>query len=237
MGLSVLGLICFYGLDDPMVRWIHAHNWAWTESWCILGLRQLGKAWAPIWLLFWWALVAKSYHIVRIALVALILTTAFVLPLKGVVNRVRPKATLTSNESSGNSMRHSFPSGDTATVFCIVGVLVYTSTLAWTVGLLTVASIVALLRIAVLAHYPSDVCAGAAIGLICALTAQKIMQRLPWDLSRLNAPWIVWLGLVFIPALWLLEGWQPVCTFFSTCVPIGLLLTLIQRRCWKISHV
>lgn len=71
--------------------------------------------------------------------------------------------------------QHSFPSGHTLRIFSAATAL----SLLWPrarAPLLALAGLVGLSRIMVTKHYPSDVLAGAFVGLFCALWAWRIMQ-------------------------------------------------------------
>ncbi|MDP9175160.1 MAG: phosphatase PAP2 family protein [Planctomycetota bacterium] len=71
----------------------------------------------------------------------------------------------------------SFPSGDATLAFALAASLVITTprlrTLWW-----SLATFVALERIAEGAHYPTDTVAGAALGVACALVAHHLIKRI-----------------------------------------------------------
>jgi undecaprenyl-diphosphatase len=105
-------------------------------------------------------------------------------PLKILIGRIRPyhgvppfelhpfKFALVNTEAS-----FSFPSGDVSIAFAMAMSLSFTlpglRPLWW-----TLAVIVAVERVAENAHYPSDVVAGAALGVAVALLARKIVEVL-----------------------------------------------------------
>jgi undecaprenyl-diphosphatase len=64
----------------------------------------------------------------------------------------------------------SFPSGHTTTAFTIALILGHFSPLLWPVAL-TLATLIGLSRIALGAHFPSDVVAGMLLGCACAIVA------------------------------------------------------------------
>jgi len=71
----------------------------------------------------------------------------------------------------------SFPSGDVSLAVAMSASLTMVMPRLWPLWW-TLALIVALERIAENAHYPSDTVAGAALGIVAALLAQKIVQLL-----------------------------------------------------------
>jgi len=105
-------------------------------------------------------------------------------PLKLMVGRIRPyhgvppfelhpfKYGLVNTEAS-----FSFPSGDASVAFAMAMALSLTLPRAWPLWW-TLAVIVGIERIFENAHYPSDVVAGAALGVGAALIARKIVAVL-----------------------------------------------------------
>ncbi|MDR2688517.1 MAG: phosphatase PAP2 family protein [Azoarcus sp.] len=92
--------------------------------------------------------------------------------IKKFVGEARPAAVLPPDEIhivgkilTGNS---SFPSGHTMTAFVFVGVVVLCVRRPWAWFMLLPAMLVAFSRIAVGAHWPVDLCAGAACGWLMA---------------------------------------------------------------------
>jgi hypothetical protein len=81
---------------------------------------------------------------------------------------------------------YSFPSGHTVTIFTLVGVLMFFFRSAYVrVGLIIIALLTGISRMAVGVHWPADVLAGAAIGCLCASTGVYIASKLGWDRIRL----------------------------------------------------
>jgi len=88
--LCLAAILCFLFVDDELSRWIARRHLPWTKYRWPMGFRQLGKAWAAIWLLclgFW---VTRRSRGMLCAILALLLTLPLVLPLKGLVGRARP---------------------------------------------------------------------------------------------------------------------------------------------------
>jgi membrane-associated phospholipid phosphatase len=96
----------------------------------------------------------------------------------------------------------SFPSGHTATAFAVAAALLLSLTPGrqrrWALPALLLAALVGLSRIAVGAHWPVDVLAGAAIGWLCGLSGAWWSAR--WRFWERRA------GLAVLCALGLLAG-------------------------------
>ncbi|MFO1061628.1 MAG: phosphatase PAP2 family protein [Dongiaceae bacterium] len=82
-----------------------------------------------------------------------------------------------------SSVYQSFPSGHTATLFaaaCAAGFLFP----RWRWPLLALAALLAATRLAVGAHYPSDVLAGATIAILVTLALRRLWSRQGWVFRR-----------------------------------------------------
>jgi membrane-associated phospholipid phosphatase len=99
--------------------------------------------------------------------------------LKVLVHRPRPwSEALPANWSEylHNSEFHSFPSGESTTTFAIAAMLAWWYP-AWRLPLFTVAAVVAVARVLVGSHYPSDVVAGALLGIAVAQLLIRSAER------------------------------------------------------------
>ena len=126
-------------------------------------------------------LARRVYRAGGWALLAFLVSGAIANIIKVVVHRPRPWVELPPPESwSGylhTSELQSFPSGDSTTTFAIATVLGLMFP-RLRVPLLIVAVIVAIARVLVGSHYPSDVCAGAMLGLaVGRLVARSALRR------------------------------------------------------------
>ena len=233
---TVTGLIY---LDHPIARRMSQYQHTWRDQWLILGLRQLGKTWAIAWLLLLWVVFTKQSRKALAVILALLLTSFLVLPLKGLINRPRPSdiyRVQSANASTPVSTQgHSFPSGDTATV--IAGCVALTGLIhrRWFLVMWPLAFGIATSRVLIIAHYLSDVFAGGALGLVCGLGARYLDERIP----PVCAAWLdrhlmlVYVLLFLIPIFtWRIEGALPVQIFFFTLgLPIAGLIFIV-----KITH-
>jgi undecaprenyl-diphosphatase len=110
--------------------------------------------------------------------------------LKRLFDTPRPPALLAPEQFrliGARLTQHSLPSGHAITAFTVATLLVLvwvggrrwvSPTRAWAVRLtlFALAVLVALSRVAVAAHWPSDICAGAGLGVLCAVLAQAVSR-------------------------------------------------------------
>ena len=115
-------------------------------------------------------MISKRYRKIGfMALVALVLSTILGDGiLKHVVKRIRPSANIPAvNLLIVKPLSYSFPSGHTTSSFAVAGVLAkYFKDYA--LEFFSLASLIAFSRLYLYVHYPTDVLAGAVLGLICS---------------------------------------------------------------------
>jgi membrane-associated phospholipid phosphatase len=183
---------CLLFLDQAAREWFQSHPNTWHERAWVDGFRQLGKAYVVIWLLLLWSCLVDRWRATIVSLAALALVGLCVCPLKAMVNRPRPRAYATASgqlspedHHAFSERRASFPSGDTAVVFVLATVLSASLGRHRAPLLFAAAGGIGMLRVTTLAHYPSDVLAGAMIGILCGLGALRMAVR--WkQLDRLH---------------------------------------------------
>ncbi|MFQ6036688.1 MAG: phosphatase PAP2 family protein [Sedimentisphaerales bacterium] len=207
----------------------------WHRNYWIKAFRYLGRAWLLIWLLLVWFLSTGRQRPVLITLLALIIVGLTVNPLKVGVRRPRPREVIkaqSGQEEQLDSTRHlSFPSGDTAVAFAVATVVASFVTWPLVCLLLAGSSGIALLRVTAMAHYPSDVFAGAAIGLFASWLAIQIERRyLPLQRPRFNLTrGMAILGIIIIPIAFILpQGIDKFVMFLKTygLLAIGIFLAI-----------
>jgi hypothetical protein len=182
--------------------------------------------------------------------VAIILGLMFLIPVvpgvKMSVHRDRPRTLMQLNHVDtgqqapfvNNSSGYSFPSGDTATVFVVVGVLLAFSSPWFVPPAVSLAGFVGALRIFTLNHYLSDVAAGAVIGLIGGAIAVALIKRHVSDSFLRQQNRIArWAGGIGVVALIVLEAMihhhSSILIFLKVYGPAVVLAVLWWERVQK----
>ena len=224
--LCLATLLSYFLLDERVFSWLSQHPNKWHKNNWLEAFKLLGKGWVLIWLLLIWVWATGKQRPALVAILALLLVFPMVYLPKFLVHRPRPREiiaapTITEEAKNNNGLSQnlSFPSGDTAAVFAIAAALVPFIRRLWVLTFFTLSSIIGILRVAVLAHYPSDVCAGAAVGILAGWLAPQILSRWPLPApSRLNWYRIIAAGgVILLPVLFgLIEGIDELLTFLKT---------------------
>lgn len=177
-------------IDFTVLYWIQENlRTEWLDSLCafLSWAFQLGLPWIFL------GVVLFCFKITRAAgvmLIAAVVVTFFFneLAVKNAVNRERP---CTIDPSIPLAIErptsYSFPSGHTASCFAAVGVLMFTHKKIG-IPLILFAVIMGLSRMYLFVHFPTDVIAGAAMGLLMAWVTVLIFRELKYDekLSNLD---------------------------------------------------
>ncbi len=183
------------GLDRALFSAINEAAWRWVPPAALSCLTILGHGLSATMLLAPTLLRAPS--VLAAALyatpVALLLSR---LP-KALIDSPRPAAVLDAASIHVTGLRlaghNSLPSGHAITAFLVVGVLLAAGPSLRLRPLVqaviaTLGIGVALSRIAVGAHWPSDVLAGAGLGLIAAIAGTQAQRRWPLTAMPLGRP-------------------------------------------------
>ena len=134
---------------------------------------------------------------------------------------------------------YSFPSGHTATAFTVLAALLLTTPAcrrAWPATLLLAAGVlVALSRIAVGAHWPGDVLAGAAAGWLCAVIGMRLSHHWPLWRSRRVLGVLAVAGIVVSLARVFFETGYPQAQLWSSALGLtGLLAAgVVLKTLWS----
>lgn len=203
--LSATSLVSWLWFDERAFSQLSQTAVTWDDNFWVDVFTRLGKAWLQIWLLLLWFVISRRRHDVLAGLLALILVGIVVNSLKVTVQRTRPYTVL-KIQATGQPDRKfthhlSFPSGDTASIFGVATAVL--PAVGWPLRVLFLGSSAAIggLRVTAMAHYPSDVLAGAAIGLLAGWLAIRLIHK--WGRADRALPfenWLVVAGVVGIPA-------------------------------------
>lgn len=171
---------------------------ALADTWLTLGLALPFILWRP-----------------RLAipmLLAAILATAITHTLKPGLDVLRPPGVLGADAFHlvGHSIRsRAFPSGHTVTAFTFAGLLILGLRLRWPWAalLLAMASIMGISRMVAGVHWPTDVLAGAIVGLVSVIVAVWLVDR--WPAAR-RARWPAPVAIVICAVCALTAPWADV---------------------------
>jgi undecaprenyl-diphosphatase len=174
--LSLLS-VDWTSVDVSILRALYSANWppAWLTAAIVLS--TLGSGWMMLGLVPWLA-VRKSRAPTVAAIATLVSTSAAVTLLKAVTGRVRPCNAMDWCRSLPIDVPvdHSFPSGHAAGSFAFA---VFVSRLdrraAWFA--FPLATLVAVSRVALGVHYPTDVLCGALLGSAIGWVGSALYER------------------------------------------------------------
>lgn len=206
--LLILFLFCFVcvlltGTDRSLFICINSLS-KYTGTFIWSNLTFLGDALPAVVVML--LLIRKKPEAVWSGIVATIIATLFVHVLKSYFSLSRPPAIIDKdiiNIIGPAISSHSFPSGHTVTVFTLAGIVIFyfrSQLLRFFIVFLTM--LVGVSRIVVGVHWPSDVLAGAVIGILCAVAGVYIVTRLGWNKTRNGQ--VVLGGLLILTNLYLL---------------------------------
>ena len=143
--------------------------------------------------------IRKRPDLVWSGIIATILALIIVNSLKYFTGVMRPPAVIDKgsiNIIGPALMRRAFPSGHTVTIFTLTGIFMFHFRSAFVkTGMIFLALLVGISRIAVGVHWPADVLAGAVFGSLFATTGVYVVTRLGWKRNRIIQ---IILGLVLI---------------------------------------
>ena len=181
-------LICVIhltGLNAQLFLFFNkAHDLTGDRFWAIVTL--FGDGLVAAVLLF--PFLKKRPDIIWSVLIASLIYMIILHSLKRIMDVSRPAGALSADTFHVIGRRltkYAFPSGHTTTIFTLVGVIAFTirknSVYVW--GLIF-AILVGFSRVAVGAHWPVDVLAGAMLGWIIAWLGVTLADRSHWGFSR-----------------------------------------------------
>jgi undecaprenyl-diphosphatase len=242
--LAVAAIIFYLYFDNRIALNVFQNPPAWANTDPFNAFKQLGKTEVVIWVIIVWALIRRSPKLAVAGLISLALVAAIVTPLKASIDRARPKPVLIKqlqpNEYMVPRKNTSFPSGDTATAFAAAISVGMLARRRWLLLLIPSAAMIGLLRVLASAHYPSDVCVGAAIGVLAGWLGTwiynhfRILQS-AWSETR-PVYFVCWLYLAVLPVVALCQNNQALRLFFSYFGLVALILAAIALviYTWKL---
>lgn len=185
--LSVFFLFCLLivlatGVNEVLFVKINSSA-ALLSSFIWANLTFLGDTMAAcaIMLLF----IRKRPDLVWSGIMATILASLIVNLVKSYYDIPRPAAIIDKDSINiiGPALyQRAFPSGHTVTIFTLTGILMfYFRSAVARLSMVFLAFLVGMSRIAVGAHWPADVLAGAALGLMCAVTGVYLVTKFGWN--------------------------------------------------------
>ena len=145
----------------------------------ITSLGNVGIVWIVIAV---WLLISKKYRKEGMMVLAALLLTTILGEgiIKNLVQRQRPCAGMSAASLLvAKPLTYSFPSGHTASSFAAAGVIA-ANIKRYRVFAILLAVMIAFSRLYLFVHYPSDVLAGMALGIACAMIVQSTFKRF-WD--------------------------------------------------------
>jgi len=117
-------------------------------------------------------------------------------------------------------------------VFAAGTVLASSTWWPWAIGIVLCCGGVGALRVAEMAHYPSDVFAGAAIGILCGWAAKRTAEKHPQIENTFGGTERILslVGILLVPILmWLFQGPDKLKILLMFYLPIALVISIAGR--------
>jgi undecaprenyl-diphosphatase len=243
--LVVAGATASYFFADATVSgWFQNPPSTWHRNVWVSAFRQLGKAGVPIWLLLAWGCLTDRWRPTAVTLVALVLVSLSVVPLKAVARRCRPSTVMTASEQSLSLRdipwheKSSFPSGDTAVAFAAATTLSFSLGRLWAPALFAAAGAIGLFRVTGLAHYPSDVMVGALIGVLSGVYAIRWMsRRYEWGGLRVKGSWRIAVLLILIFVVPFVSRFLSLTALREFLAAFGIPLLILVAMGWTVVRL
>lgn len=243
--LAVCCLACpiaYVLLDKPVFDWQMRRGFVQSSNPVIDAFRLLGKAWLLVWLLLVWVAATGRRQLALLALLALLVLAVPVNSVKVLAGRPRPRERIAAAQATptlpqGTQLRGlSFPSGDTASTLAVAVALGTALAWPWATVALVAACGVGVMRVVDLAHHPSDVCAGAALGILAALAALRLMRYgSPPAIEVWGRP-VALLGTIGIPiVIRFTHGTAVQQLVLKTYVPLVLAIYVVAAVCHRVK--
>ncbi len=234
--LLAAAAVCYFFVDERVFSYLRENPQTWYKFRWAEAIKQLGRGYPLIWLLLAWVALTGKHKTVIVCLLSLLITLAAVTVIKETVRRPRPRDIITTEtkaENKGDIFKSwSFPSGDIAGVFAAAAILAFA--MPWPATMLFAACCcgVAILRVVVFAHYPSDALGGAATGILCGWSAISIRNLYPEieNIFKGRERMLSFIGVILIPILiWRLQGLNKLIILLEFYVPVALISIVVDR--------
>lgn len=229
----------YYAINTPLFLMINGmpphSDWFWQN------ITFMGDALFAYVLLIFFS--RNNAHLLWLGLLAVLITGFGVHVIKQSFDVLRPISYLgiENVEVMGKVLKyHSFPSGHTATAFVLAGLLTkylkhngFKYQRAFTFCAISLATIIAISRVVVGAHWPLDIIIGAAWGWYSATIILKLSFKTKQiGRSRFSANILYALATISAGFLWSFDGGNPhaagLAKLLSACALTYIMLSLIE---------
>ncbi len=170
-------LLKIHGIDTGLLFWLNRHSRIRAIGFISRQISRLGDGplYAAVGLMVWLWGGAAGAAFFYAGLTAYALELPLYRVLKNSIRRDRPKKGVRDlNALITPSDKFSFPSGHTAAAF-VFATLIAAFFPMFAPAAYVLAVLIGLSRIMLGVHYPSDIAAGAALGVLCGETALYVM--------------------------------------------------------------
>jgi len=173
-------------MDLNILIWIHTHLVFDSLNPFLIFITNFGDHGIFGFVLSFLLMIKKETRLTGLVMLISLLISLIVvnLTLKPLVARPRPYTNYEIALLLPKPTDFSFPSGHSSSVFSYCFAYFITRRDKWRWGLLCFAVIVAYSRLYLFVHYPTDVLAGIAIGILCAYFAKWLVEKFK------NQPWM-----------------------------------------------
>ncbi len=238
-GLLLAGAaVCFFVVDERVFSYLRENPQKWDRNLYAQAIKQLGRGYPLIWVLLAWVWLTGKHKTVIVCLLSLLITLAAVTVIKETVRRPRPRDVITAEtkvvDKEDIFKSWSFPSGDVASVFAAGAVLALAMPWPATIVFALCCCGVAILRVVVLAHYPSDVLGGAATGILSGWSAISIRNLYPEieNIFKGQERMFSFIGVILILILiWQLQGLDKLVMLLEFYAPLALISAVVDH--WR----
>jgi membrane-associated phospholipid phosphatase len=231
--LLAAAAVSFFLFDNYVFDRLYNAGIKWTGSRPFKIFQYLGKTELLVWLVLFGAILTGKSRLLVIAIFTFLAVGVIVQSVKLISHRERPRDVIkrvyekkAEAEPQALLRSWSFPSGDTANVFAIATVLLAFVRRRWAFFFFAISCCIGLLRVLVLAHYPSDCFGGAAAGIFAGFAVLKIFSQrsLPAWVDSKQFYSIQIIAFILIPVFLAVTKFR---TFVDIVGAYGVLLALI----------